>query len=272
MFSLYLECRQEEKDLLIAELWDHGSTGITEVDEEHLRAFFDAGADAAGLLREFAAFGPQWEREEAIDWVAVARAKIQPMLVGSRFFLAPVWRPDAAPPGRLRIEINPGRAFGTGIHETTQLCLEALEREIRPGMAVVDVGTGSGILAEAAALLGARSVFACDLDADAVAVARRKVEAVFVGSIDAIRPGCVELAIANISPAAIEEMASELIGCLSGACVSGGGAVVCSGFETQDVGRISEAIERAGAVVQEVQTKNSWALIVATTRTPCRPV
>ena len=266
MFSLYLECRQEEKDLLIAELWDEGSTGITEVDEQHLRAFFERDADAAGLLQRFAAFGPQWEREEVIDWVAVARAKIQPMLVGSRFFLAPQWRLDPAPAGRLRIEINPGQAFGTGVHETTQLCLEALEREIRPGMRVVDVGTGSGILAEAAALLGARSVFACDLDPDAVAVARLNVEAIFVGSIQAVRPGSAELAIANISPAAIQEMASDLIGCVSSA-----GAVICSGFETHDVPHISQAVEGAGAVVREVQTKNSWALIVAATRTPCQP-
>lgn len=266
MFSLYLECKQEEKDLLIAELWDEGSMGITEVDEEHLRAFFENDAAAAGLLQRFAAFDPHWEREEAVDWIAIAREKVQPMLVGSRFFLAPQWRQDPTPPGRLRIEINPGQAFGTGIHETTQLCLEALEREIRPGIKVLDVGTGSGILAEAAALLGAGRVCACDLDPAAVGVARLKVEAVFIGSIEAIRPAHFDVAIANISPEAIRQIAPDLLSCLRT-----GGTAICSGFEAQDVPSVGQAIESCGGVVKEVQRKNSWALIVAATRKPCRP-
>jgi ribosomal protein L11 methylase PrmA len=73
-----------------------------------------------------------------------------------------------ARPGRLLIAVNPGMAFGTGAHESTQLYLEALERELQPGMMLLDVGTGSGILSRAAALLGAKRVIACDIDPVAV--------------------------------------------------------------------------------------------------------
>ena len=75
---------------------------------------------------------------------------IMPMLAGERFFLVPPWCDDPAPPGRLRLEIYPGMACGTGRHPATQLCLEALERTVRPGMTLVDVGTGSGILSAGA--------------------------------------------------------------------------------------------------------------------------
>ena len=116
--------------------------GITELSETSLRAFF--ASDAPELRAAFDPYGARWEQVEERDWVAVAHARLEPMLVGERFFLVPVWRDDPAPAGRMRIVVNPGMAFGTGAHETTQLCIEALERRLRPGAAVLDVGTGSG--------------------------------------------------------------------------------------------------------------------------------
>ena len=98
--------------------------------------------------------GARLRVEEDRDWVQTARDLMRPMAVGKRFYLVPAWRDDPAPEGRLRIAVNPGLAFGTGVHETTRLCLEALEDYLAPGMSVLDVGTGSGILAEAARLLG----------------------------------------------------------------------------------------------------------------------
>ncbi|HCC57407.1 MAG TPA: 50S ribosomal protein L11 methyltransferase, partial [Solibacterales bacterium] len=76
----------------------------------------------------------------------------------------PDWLDTPAPNGRIRIFINAGQAFGTGAHESTRLCLELLEEQLQPGDHVADVGTGSGILAEAAARLGAGGVVACDSD------------------------------------------------------------------------------------------------------------
>jgi ribosomal protein L11 methyltransferase len=101
-------------------------------------------------------------------------------------------------------------ACGTGRHPATQLCLEAMERYVQPGSTVLDVGTGSGILSAAAQLLGAARVFACDIDAGAVAIARRRVTAAFfAGSIDAVASGTADVIVANINSETIERLRPE---------------------------------------------------------------
>src|ERR1051325_4817807 len=124
MFSLEIECDPDERDLLIAELWEQGSAGIVELSPRRVRAFFEGGRRA--LLSRYPASTVRDEEDR--DWVQSARDLLEPMAVGERFFLVPEWRDDAAPEGRFRITINPGMAFGTGVHETTKLCIEALER------------------------------------------------------------------------------------------------------------------------------------------------
>src|SRR6185295_16818094 len=157
MFSLEVECADEARELLIAELWDQGSTGIVEEDCL-LRAFFDDDADAASLM---ARFGGRIVQHDARDWVAFSRTNWAPVAVGERFYLVPDWLDDPAPEGRLRIAINPGLGCGTGYHEATQMCLEALEQYQRADMTVLDVGTGSGLLSIASRMLGARRVIGC---------------------------------------------------------------------------------------------------------------
>lgn len=236
MHVLDMECPADERELLIAELWERGCTGIVEIAETRLRAFFNEPVEGSHPV-------------EDCDWIEVARRRLQPMLVGSRFFLLPEWRDDPTPPGRLRIVVNPGLAFGTGFHETTQLCLEALEREMKPGMSVLDVGCGSGILAEAAALLGAGVVCACDTDPEAVAIARRHVPNVFAGSVDAVAAGSQDLVIANISPEAIAALAGEIRRVLRA-----GGTAILSGFQRGEV---------------DAQYKNGWCAV--TIRKPGSP-
>jgi ribosomal protein L11 methyltransferase len=162
------------------------------------------------MLRRFARFRPELRVERETDWAQVSRDAWPPMLVGERFFLVPPWRDDPAPPGRLRLEIAPGMACGTGRHPATQLCIEAMERYVQPGSTVVDVGTGSGILSAAAHLLGAGRVFACDIDAEAVEIARRRVMAeFFVGTIDALESATADVVIANINSETIERLRPE---------------------------------------------------------------
>jgi len=245
MFSVELECEPEQKDLLIADLWEQGCTGITELSDTRLRAFFSAAAPE--LLARFAG---RWQQEDEQDWVALAHARLQPMLVGERFFLVPVWRDDPTPPGRLRIEVNPGMAFGTGAHETTQLCIEALERHVRPGAAVLDVGTGSGILSIAARMLGAGRVIACDNDPEAVAVARAHAPA-YIGSVDAAGAACADVLVVNIGPAAAIEMADGIRRCLRA-----GGVALVSGFERADVPAVESAYP--GGVLYG---KREWCLL-----------
>lgn len=260
MFSLYLECRQEEKDRLVAELWERGSVGITENDLPVgaccLRAFFDDDNIAADLLREFSAWSARSQNEPPHDWISEARTKLPPLSVGTRFFLVPEWRDDPTPPGRFRIEVNPGMAFGTGAHESTQLCLEALERELQPGAIVLDVGAGSGILSVASKLLGARRVIACDVDAITVELAKQPLA--FVGSVDAIRTRSVDLAVANISPEAIIALAPDIVRALRSPA-----RMIVSGFETHEAASVQRALEQAGGKISSTHAKATWSALVA---------
>jgi ribosomal protein L11 methyltransferase len=248
MFSLEIECDPDDRDLLIAELWEQGSAGIVELDARRVRAFFDEEHGRDSLLRLYPGAGLRVEEER--DWVQSARDLLQPMEVGKRFFLAPEWRDDPAPPGRFRMTVNPGMAFGTGVHETTQLSLEALEEFCAPGTVVLDVGTGSGILAQASRLLGAGRVLACDTDPVAVEIAREG----FVGSVDAVAAASVDLVVANISPGAIVCLAPELRRVLRA-----DGTLLVSGFEIQEVGDVQRALGVAG----DIRQKNTWALLAA---------
>jgi len=158
------------------------------------------------------------------------------------------WRDDPTPAGRFRIVVNPGMAFGTGVHETTRLCIEALETYVRPGARMLDVGTGSGILAKAAALLGAERVWACDIDPIAVEIAGMG----FVGSADAVAPGVADIVTANISPEAIAALAPDLTRVLRP-----GGVLLASGFERHEVEQMRAALPAA----REVRESGNWALI-----------
>jgi ribosomal protein L11 methyltransferase len=247
MFSLEIECDPEDRDLLIAELWEQGSEGIVELSAAAVRAFFNDGADRRALRERFP--GARERQEEERDWVQASRDLLQPMEVGSRFFLVPAWRDDPVPAGRFRLTVNPGMAFGTGFHESTQLCLEALEEFVQPGMTVLDVGTGSGILARAAEMLGAGRTIACDTDPIAVEIARTG----FVGSVDAVASGIADVVVANINPEAIILLSRELI-----RVRKPGGVLLGSGIEGHEIDEVLAALPGT----REVRRKGNWALIV----------
>jgi ribosomal protein L11 methyltransferase len=184
-----------DDELLTLRLWEAGTLGITEGD-----GFFDAFFEDAETASKFGVPEPVID----VDWVAKTQAGFPPLLVGEKFFLAPPWRTEPTPPGRLRLVINPGAQCGTGYHRCTQLCLEAMERIIRPGDSVLDVGSGSGILSIAAKLLGAGRVVACDIDEDAL----RPVP-FFVGSVAAVRSNTFDIVVANINEDVIGSMRAD---------------------------------------------------------------
>ncbi len=226
MFSLDLESAQPERDLLIAELFDAGCTGINEINDFSLRAFFDDEKDAQASQ---ARFGGIIQAADERDWVTEAQQSWEPQLVGKRFFLVPQWRDDPTPPDRFRIVVNNGLAFGTGKHETTRLCLTLLEKVVKPDMTVLDIGTGSGILSEAALHLGAARVYACDIDHTAVEIAILNGIDAFTGSAEAVRSGIADVLVANISPEAITAMRAEVPRLLKP-----GGTAILSGLELHD--------------------------------------
>jgi ribosomal protein L11 methyltransferase len=253
MFSLEIECGPEDRDFLIAELWERGSSGIVELDALRVRAFFDDSLGLETLLKMYPGSTPRVEEER--DWVQEARDLLQPMEVGKRFFLVPAWRDDPAPDGRFRITVNPGLAFGTGVHETTRLCMEALEDYIKPGMKMLDVGAGSGILARSAQLLGAGQVYGCDIDETAVEIAgdSGKLERRFVGSVDAVAGGSMDLVVANISPEAAIQLAPDLL-----RVRREGGVLLVSGLERHEI----ETVKSTFPAAREVREKGNWGLII----------
>jgi ribosomal protein L11 methyltransferase len=250
MFSLEIECDPDDRELLIADLWDHHSAGIVELSAVRVRAFFEDTENRAELLQLFP--GATVRIEEDRDWVQSARDLLVPREVGTRFFLAPEWRDDPTPPGRFRIVVNPGMAFGTGAHESTQLCLEALEEFVKPGAVVLDVGTGSGILAQAAALLGAGKVYACDIDPVAVEIARCG----FVGSVDAVATATADLVVANVNAEVIVRIAPDLV-----RVMRPGGMLLASGIELAEVEQVKAALPPA----REVRQKGQWAMVITST-------
>ena len=259
MLVLHLQCATGEKDRLIAELWERGTAGITEEDapdgRSHLAAFFAEPVEVADL----AAWEPRWEPVEDRDWVEVSQSQWAPVLVGARFYLVPAWSREPAPPGRLRLVMKPGQACGTGWHPATQLCLEAMERHVFPGAVVLDIGTGSGILAVAAGLLGAGPIHACDIDPDAAFAARdrlreeRVAASLFVGSVRSVRSAAIDVVVANINAETLLDMAPEIA-----RIRKPGGRAILSGFPSRHLDR-GRAAYPAGA---EILEKEDWIALV----------
>jgi ribosomal protein L11 methyltransferase len=262
MFLIDIDCLEEDKDLTIAEVWEAGCTGIVELEEGGIRVFFDDDTRQADLQSRF---GGEIKSADTRDWVAFAHEYLKPMEIGERIFVCPEWRTDPTPDGRIRIEVNAGLAFGTGVHETTRLCLEAIERHLKPGMTLVDVGTGSGILAEAAVKLGAGAVHANDNDPEAVTVARENFDkagvevSVSLGSADVFPESFADLIVSNISPAWISDLASEWVRVLKP-----GGFGILSGFEATDIPRVTAALEAAGARVSAEFGEHEWRMLEIT--------
>lgn len=172
----------------------------------------------------------EWIRFTDQSWKTRWRDLFHPMQVSPRLVVSPSWeRMPVLPAGTREIEIDPGMAFGTGQHETTQLCLRAVDALCTQSSRVLDVGTGSGILAIAARLLGAREVAGTDNDPDAIRVAREnagknQVEIDFSETpLDALQ-GTFDLVLANILAPTLVEMARSIARRLApgGVCVLAG--------------------------------------------------
>ncbi|MDT3426578.1 ribosomal protein L11 methyltransferase [Paenibacillus forsythiae] len=178
------------RDTRYGELYDEPLNDIPE-GEAVIKGYFAEGspmddicAELAPRVRELREFGIDpgkadisWKTVDEDDWAHAWKQYFKPLRVSERLTIKPVWEDyTPASPNEQIIELDPGMAFGTGTHPTTALCLRALEKAISGGEEVIDVGTGSGILAVGAMLLGARSVLALDLDPVAVKSAAENVE------------------------------------------------------------------------------------------------
>lgn len=224
-----------------------------EGDLWHLQAF---GLSPVGEM--------QRRNIEEEDWANAWKEHFHPLKVG-RVVIKPTWREWDAEPDDIVIELDPGMAFGTGLHPTTQLVLAALQPRVRPGMEVLDLGTGSGILAIAAARLGAR-VTALDVSDVAVEVAQENVNTnglageirVAKGSIDAVKGQQFDLVLANIIASILHDLAPELA-----AALKPGAELLGSGIVEERVELVREAFTRAGLRLTEQRCDGDWWLICA---------
>jgi ribosomal protein L11 methyltransferase len=214
-----------EDDLAVV-LHEQGCLG-TEVRERGMVAWFDGAVDpaavAAAVGREPELSGVELERSDDEPdgaWHERWMAALSPIAAGSRFLIVPGPTAPADAGGRITIRLTPGRAFGTGEHATTRMCLELLEPHAGESVSVLDVGTGSGILAIGAWLLGCRPVTGLDIDAEAVGVAARNAVANgcggksgirwVAGPVEAIAPRPADVVLANLTAATLERLMPDL--------------------------------------------------------------
>ena len=230
-----------------------------------LAALIDDAADPAALLRQAAnAIGQPPPSDHDLrevpdqDWVHATQAQFEPIPVGRRLLIAPSWHLPAGPvqaepgvgalpgapapsrPARIVVQMDPGLAFGTGSHPTTWLCLQWLDEHLAPGARVIDYGCGSGILAIAAARLGAREVVALDIDPQALAATRDNAQRNGVAlqvraAGDTPPPEPADVVVANILSNPLKLLAPALA-----ALVAPGGALVLSGVLARQADEVRE--------------------------------
>ena len=206
---------------------------------------------------------------DAEDWAEAWKAHYQPVRIGQRLLIRPRWIDVELAPGDIEIALDPGMAFGTGTHPTTQLCLEALERLSKPSLDVLDLGSGSGILAIAAAKLGARQVLALDIDPVAAAATAENALANGVsdkiiaecGGLESVLPSArrFDLAVVNILARVIVQLAEAGLGEI----VRPGGAAIFSGIIDTQLAEVEAALRRTGLQPYARQQRGDWVLIEA---------
>ncbi|MEP7180955.1 MAG: 50S ribosomal protein L11 methyltransferase [Betaproteobacteria bacterium] len=207
----------------------------------------DAAAALASAARIVGATAPEFETEAVAeqDWVRATQAQFAPIHVADRLWIVPSWC-EPADPGAVNLVLDPGLAFGTGSHPTTRLCLQWLAAELVAGASVLDYGCGSGILAIAAALLGAGPVVGTDVDPQAIVASRANAAANAVTATFALPDALAGAASAPFDVVVANILANPLVllaGALAGR-VRAGGRIVLSGILGPQAGEVVAAYGR----------------------------
>ena len=207
------------------------------------------------------------ENVEDADWENNWKAFYKPMEIGERLLVIPDWE-EADPGDRVALRLNPGLIFGTGSHATTRLCLQALEREVRPGMKVLDLGCGSGILSIAALLLGAEQAYGCDIDDKAVDVAYENAalngisrDRYTVRAGDVLTDRRLRQDMGTEYDIVVANIVSDVIIALStavGALKKKEGLFLCSGIIDDRAEEVKAKLEEAGLTVLETHSSEGW--------------
>ncbi|MES2207113.1 MAG: 50S ribosomal protein L11 methyltransferase [Pseudomonadota bacterium] len=197
------------------------------------------------------------------DWVTLTQAQFQPIRISSRLWIIPSWHQPAHPEA-INLIVDPGMAFGTGTHPTTQLCLRWLDQNIQPHQTVLDYGCGSGILAIAAAKLGAKEIKGVDIDPTSLVVAQQNAQANQV-SLETLLPEQLPLnsvfdcVVANILANPLRALAPLL-----SQHVAPHGTLLLSGLWREQAGEIAEHYKTYGFDLKLTDSEEGWALLVGT--------
>jgi ribosomal protein L11 methyltransferase len=240
---------------LIAYLPGEGDRArVIERVNERLKALHDAGLRVGrGSVATRHICSKPWEQ--------LWKAGFDVVRIGRQIVIKPTWKQYVAAPGEVVVELDPGMAFGTGQHATTRGCLAALGDTVKRGDLVFDIGTGSGILAIAAAKLGAAQVLAVEVDESAARIARQNAIINQVsGAVTVVRGsgfqslrGRADVVVANLTAAQILELAPEVAAHLR--C---GGAFIGSGIAAAQAADVTEACVAAGLTLQASADLEGW--------------
>ncbi len=205
------------------------------------------------------------------DWEWGWKQYFKPFPVGERFVVKPSWEEYTPQDDRMILEIDPASSFGTGSHETTQLCMVALEQTVHKGMRVLDMGTGSGILAIAAAMLGADVQVVVDIDENCIKTAQENAEknGVSIGNGlcgDAAHDASLAEAIGTAYDVIVANIVADVIIGMAALFVQKlkvGGTLICSGVLSERADEVAASLEAVGFSIAERAQKGDWVRFTA---------
>lgn len=199
------------------------------------------------------------------DWANNWKQYYKPTKVGEHIVVKPTWEDYEEKPGEVVVELDPGMAFGTGTHETTRMCIKALEKKVKKDTTVFDIGTGSGILSIAAAKLGAKHVVGVDLDPVAVESAKKNLEfnkvnnmEILYGDLMEVVEGKANIVVANIL-ADIIMFLSEGVR----AFIEDEGYFIASGILNTQRDKVADKLKALDFIIEEVMEDGEWICIIA---------
>ncbi|MET3699296.1 [LSU ribosomal protein L11P]-lysine N-methyltransferase [Bacillus oleivorans] len=201
------------------------------------------------------------------EWATAWKKYYNPVKISERFTIVPTWEQyTPVSSDELIIELDPGMAFGTGTHPTTVMCIQALERTVKPGDTVIDVGTGSGVLSVAAALLGSKQVLALDLDEVAVQSAILNTKLNKVHEIVTVRKGNLLEEVSGEADVIVANILAEVIVRFTEDAynrIKKGGYFITSGIINLKKQLVKDSLIKDGFEIVEILTMEDWVAFIA---------
>jgi ribosomal protein L11 methyltransferase len=279
--QIWVKVERDAADAVANFLMEMGSPGleVEEVDDRTILKGYFRG-EAEGSCRQLARYlkdlksmglsgdheGPRQAFLAEEDWLSSWRSHFGVLRIGRRLLIKPSWETVTAAAGQLVIVIDPQMAFGTGEHPTTRFCLQTLEKLVHEGDLVLDLGTGSGILAIAAVKLGAKRVLGLDIDPQAIVTARENARINGVStkvdfscsSLDPdVRSKRFDLVVVNINSEVVLPLLQELKRVLNSK-----GHIILSGLLVDEEGLLRRSLSASGLRLLQLERQGEWLSVV----------